>query len=747
MSGLTFSQWLAASLTLIAGSLSSLLSASADELHEVYRPDQVSQYAHQLYVEPHWIGASGTFWYLRESAQGRVYVLVEPDKREMSPLFDHAKLAEALTAYGGQDTAANTLELSDLSLSDEFKSIEFTWNDERFAYDLKSQALQTFESTVDQGDESAGRSPDGQWRAFHQDNNLFIENTATGDVRQLSTTGTASQPFAKAVMNPRSILRGAFDPKAADIRWSWDSRYIATYQIDLRGTTQLVMPYGEDTITYTYPRAMDEAVPQATIYVIDVKSGEIKKPNLPTVPVLYYGGPDIRWVTDDALMINSIERGYKSRTAYSFDVSSQKASKIIQETSDTFVNIYEGTKWVIYDWDQLLWTSDIDGYTHIYLADVKGGEKVKQVTRGNWRVAYPVDIVEDKNEIYFVGTGRREGVDPYYRALYRIKRYGSEPELLTPDEFDHAVYMSPNGDYIVDNISEVDRPTRSVLRRSRDGKIIMELGGADVSQLIERGYQPPEPFHVTLDDDRVLYGVIYRPVNFDEAKRYPVIEQVYTGPHTYNAAKSFSRGLTRTHAQSIANAGFIVLQLDAEGTEGRSRAFLEPAYKNLAEVGLESRIAAITALANVYPQIDLDRVGAFGFSAGGYDVVRMLTRRPGFYKVGVAASGNYDSRWDKADWNEQWLGTDDLAVYEDNSMLTSAGNLKGRLLLAHGLQDENVPVQATRALVEALNAAGKAEHFEVHYYPEGGHFLEQDESFVARRLSFFQTHLGAPVKR
>lgn len=713
----------------------------AKDLTKVYQPDQVGDYAHQLYVEPNWVGSSGQFWYARESAQGRVYVLVDPVEKALQPLFDHTKLATALKQYGLEDVESTSLALEALQIKSDFTVLEFSLQNTAFTYELKSGTLS---ERAEREPTPGGISPDGKWRAFLDGPNLSVEDLETGEVRPLTDDGTEAQPYATALMNPRHVLNGTYQADWADIRWSWNSRYIATYRMDLNGVTQLTMPNGDETIAYHYPRAMDENVPLATPIVFDLKTGERFTPNIAPLPVLYYGGPRLRWVDDNNLMVTSVKRGYKNRTVYSYDVSSQKLRTVLQENSDRFVNIYEGTNWVIYDWDRLLWLSDIDGHTHIYLADLEGGEQMRQITEGAWRVAQPIDIVEGENEIYFLASGRREGVNPYYRALYRIKRFGSEPELLTPDEHDHSVYMSPDGAYIVDNISRVDMPTRSVLRRSRDGKIIMELGGADISPLQALGHRFPEPFSLATSTGFEVHGVLYRPIDFDETKQYPLIEQIYTGPHTSNAARSFNQGLKRSHAQAVANAGFIVLQLDVEGTEGRSRAFLDPAYKNLAEVGLDTRIEVIEALAEAFPQIDLNRVGAFGFSAGGYDVVRLLTRRPDFYKVGVAASGNYDSRWDKADWNEQWLGIDDFSVYEASSMLTSAHRLQGRLLLAHGLQDENVPVQATRELVKALEAAEKHDLFEVDYYPTGGHFLETDPAFVTRRLDFFRTHLGGP---
>ena len=715
-----------------------ICAAETDDLSIMAQPDNVREYAFQLYVEPNWIGSSGAFWYLRETAEGRVYALVEPQKKSLRPLFDHAALASALSEYADRELDKTQLKLEKLTIAENFKTLGFVFGGKRFEFELEGASL----SAAQQGEQHAqGASGDGAWRVFTRDHNLFVERVSDGRVTRLTDDGTALSPYATPVVNPRHILEGSYRPDAADVSWSWDNSHFVTYQLELEGVSRFSMDGPDGEIAYHYPLSMDERVPMAKPVVFEAKSGKRIDIDIAPLPVLYYGAPGFHWVDDDEIMFVAVERGYKQRTAYNYDLSSRELRTIIHETSDTFVNIYEGTHWRIYDWDRLLWVSDIGGHTHLYLADMDGGEKVRQLTKGAWRVVRPVDIVEARDEIYFTASGRREGVDPYYRALYRIKRFGGEPELLTPDAADHSVYMSPNGDYFVDNISEVHRPTRSVLRRSRDGAVVMELGGADISRLEAAGYTPPERFKATLSSGLEIYGVLYRPAQFDESASYPVIEHVYTGPHTYNAAISFTRGLTGSHAQSVANAGFIVVQIDAEGTEGRSRAFLHHAYKNLAEVGLDSRIEVIKALAEAYPQMDISRVGAFGFSAGGYDVVRMLTRRPDFYRAGAASSGNYDSRWDKAVWNEQWLGVDDMNVYVENSMVASANRLTGWLLLSHGMQDENVPAASTKEMVAAFKRADKIDRVEVHYYPEGGHFLENDSVYLKRRIDFFRRHL------
>ena len=709
------------------------------DLSLIYRPDNVGDYAYQLYVQPNWIGADGVFWYLKETSEKTIYQFIDPNSGISRPLFDHQEMALALSSVSTEAISAARINLESLSVAEDHDVISFTFQNTEYDYTISTQELA---EKTDKENESQS-----EFLVTLKDHNLFVTNSESGEERWLTNDGTAERPYATPIVNPRSILEGNHDPSEADFTWSWDGDYIVTYQMELANISSFEMENEGDILQYAYPRSLDKSVPLATPVVFDVRNAEKKIIPVEPIPVLYYGAPYLTWVDDHEVLFTRVDRGYGARTVYNFDVSTNALNTVLTEESDSFVNIYDGTNWQIYDWDQLLWVSDLEGYSHISLTSLDGSGELKRLTGGDWRVVSIVNVDEEEGDIYFLGSGRQDGVDPYYRALYRVNKDGGDVEPLTEDKFDHSIFMSPNDAFFVDNISAVNQPTRSVVRQSSDGAIIMELGQADVSKFEQYGFVFPEPVKVMLDSGLDVYGVIYRPGNFDASKSYPVIEQVYTGPHTFNAAKSFNQGFKRSSAQSVANAGFIVLQIDAEGTEGRSRNFLEPAYKNLGDVGLDTRIEAIKKLAVRYPELDISRVGAFGFSAGGYDVVRMMTRRPGFYKVGVAASGNHDSRWDKAVWNEQWLGIDDPSVYDRNSNLAYADQLSGPLLLVHGKQDENVPYEATQILADAINDAGKGENLSVKYYPTGGHFLENKPEFHDLRIDFFKNHLGRPKKR
>ena len=336
------------------------------------------------------------------------------------------------------------------------------------------------------------------------------------------------------------------------------------------------------------------------------------------------------------------------------------------------------------------------------------------------------------------GVGRESDRNPYYRALYRVTLDGKQPGLLTPEPLDHEVEVSPDGKYFLDAMSSPTVPTRTLVRDARDGRIVTELARVDGSALFASGYTPPEPFTGLAADGKTrLYGMIWRPANFDPRARYPIIDAVYTGPTTTNVPTSWNGAVT-AGANSVAQLGAIVVTIDGTGTSRRGQAFRLPAWQNLGEVGLDDHIAMIRQMAARYPYIDATRVGVYGGSAGGYDAARFVLRRPEFFKVAVASSGNHDLRLDKAWWPEVSMGNPDEAVWERNSNMSVAKNLRGKLLLIHGDIDDNVPVTESMRLANALITAGR--DVDVVILPNTTHRVAQP--FFWRKLrDYFTRHL------
>jgi dipeptidyl aminopeptidase/acylaminoacyl peptidase len=363
----------------------------------------------------------------------------------------------------------------------------------------------------------------------------------------------------------------------------------------------------------------------------------------------------------------------------------------------------------------ILWTSERDGWNHIYLYSDKG-QVEDQVTNGPWVVRRIEYIDAQNHQVYFLASGREKNEDPYETHLYRIGFDGTGLRLLTPENANHSVSVSPDGRYFVDNYSRPNLPGESVLRRAGDGTQVRVLEKTDVTALLKTGWKDPEPFRGKADDGKTdLYGVIVRPSNFDPAKKYPIVEYVYTGPQGFFVPKTFGAAL---RLQSTAELGFVVVMVDGRGTTGRSRAFHEFSYHNMGNV-FGDHVAMIKQMAAKYPYMDLTRVGIYGTSAGGYGSAHALLSFPDFYKVCVSTSGDHDARLDKAWWNEQYQGYPMGKDYVEQSNDTIAGQLKGHLLLIHGDIDNNVNPVETMRLVDALMSANKT--FDMLFVPNMFH--------------------------
>ena len=392
---------------------------------------------------------------------------------------------------------------------------------------------------------------------------------------------------------------------------------------------------------------------------------------------------------------------------------------------------------VLGDGAEVLWSSERDGWNHLYLYDGATGEVKRRLTSGKWVVRDLARVDEESRAVYFTAGGREAGRDPYLRHLYRVGMDGGEVTLLTPENAEHAVDFSFSGRFFVDTYSRADTMPVSVLRRSDDGEVVMELEKADIERLLATGWKWPEPFKGKARDGQTdIYGIIWRPSNLDPSQKYPVVELIYAGPHGSFVPKTFRAYLNMS--QAIAELGFISVQIDGLGTNHRGKEFGDFSYENLGDGGIPDHIALMRQMAEEYPYIDLDRVGIWGGSAGGYGSTHAILMHPDFYKVAVSTSGNHDHRMDKASWNEMWMGfpLDDHYIQQSN--VTNAHRLEGKLFLAHGELDDNVPVSATLQVVDALIKANK--DFDLLIMPGRFHGLG-GPYFNRKRWDYFVEHL------
>ncbi|MDT9597365.1 S9 family peptidase [Sphingosinicella rhizophila] len=696
-------------------------------------------------VRPRWIGETSSFWYEKQTRDGRDYVLVDAVPGKTRPLFDHDALIGALAGATDKSIARADFQLAALRVDERTGRLHFRYRDKNWRYDPDARALTPDLDPAAQGEES----PDGAWRAVVRDGNLFVISTKDGSERQLTHDGSYDAPYATPPIDPKiMIAQGTQRPAVPPVlSWSPDSRRIATFRLNQEGARRLALvqstpPNGEQPrvfdYVYTLPGDTETALARGIFF--EVETGKRTDMDLAPEPVLYYFGPHYAWSADSkAVFARITERGYRKLELFRVDAASGVSTLLSEDRADTYLDTWSHF-WSYDDKaDRLYWTADQTGYFQLYAIDPRTGAR-RPLTSGDW-VVRGVAGTDKAGRALIVGTGRERGRDPYLRHLYAVSPKGGAPKLLTPEPLDHDVSVSPDGLYFVDNMSLIDRPTRSVLRRTSDGGIMMELGRADVSAYLAAGYILPEPFETLAADGKTpIYGAIFKPAGFDPAKSYPIIEEIYTGPHIAgNSPKSFEAAMTLRFINEHAQIGAIGVTVDGRGTAGRSRAFQQPAFQNLHAVGLDDHIAAIRAMAAKYPWMDADRVGVYGYSAGGYDVVRAMTERPDFYKVGLTGAGVQDNRLDKAWWNEQWMGSEMGPVWDANSNIHWASKLTGKLMIVHGELDENVPPANSLRLVDALMKANK--DFEFLIFPNAHHSVLVIPYFHRRSWDFFVREL------
>jgi dipeptidyl aminopeptidase/acylaminoacyl peptidase len=448
----------------------------------------------------------------------------------------------------------------------------------------------------------------------------------------------------------------------------------------------------------------------------------------------------LRWEADSSrftFVFN--QRGHQALRLIAVDVPSGKVSALVNEESKTFVH-YSGKFFLeqLPKTKELIWMSERDGWNHLYLYDAKSGQVKNQITRGNWVVRGVERVDAENRQIWFKASGLDAEQDPYYVHYCRIDFDGQNLVRLTRGDGTHTIEYSPDKNFLVDTFSRVDQPPVHELRRASDGSLVAELARGELSQLISKGWRAPERFTAKgRDGETDIYGIICRPSNFDPAKKYPVIEKIYAGPHSAFVPKSFKEW--QSNLQTYAELGFIVVQIDGMGTSHRSKAFHDVCWQNLADAGFPDRIKWLQAAAKHEPAMDLARVGIFGGSAGGQNALGALLQHGDFYKAAVADCGCHDNRMDKIWWNEQWMGYPIGKHYEEQSNVTLAKNLKGKLLLTVGELDTNVDPASTMQVVNALIKADK--DFDLLVVPGANHGIGESPYADRRRRDFFVRHL------
>ncbi|MFT3932260.1 MAG: prolyl oligopeptidase family serine peptidase [Chitinophagaceae bacterium] len=686
-----------------------------------------------------WFADSSGAWFVLQSKEGRTFKKLDAKKLKAEDWFDHVRLAKILSDSLKKEIKPADLPFYSAKYIDK-SHIEFTAEGKEYSLDLLSYNLTRKEKKTSNPMEE--KSPDGKWVAYSKDFNLFIKSTSTGEVKQLSHDGFKNYEYA-SYYGWGEIIEGENGerPKHFSIRWSPDSKYIGCYICDLRkGQKMYLLDWSIDTfykpklLSYYRGSPGDTDMVYMTPVFFNTTTGEeFRKDQFRNV-----NAAGFEWATQpgEAYIENHV-RGYQKVDLFLYNINTQQQDLLYSETSKTNIDNYDSRQ--IEGADKIIITSEKDGWKQLYLLNTKD-KSLQPITHGSFYVN-DILLVDKKNQlIYFTASGKEEGRNPYYQHFYKIKMDGTGLTLLTTENANHDITISPDGKYFTDNISTLDMAPRSVLRETAKGKILMELTHANLDDLFAMHYHFPEAFScIGRDGVTTIYGAIWKPSNFDSTKKYPVIDQTYTGPHTYMFPRNYVSGLARSN-HALAELGFIVVTVDGMGTANRSKAFHNVSYKNMGK-NLLDHVIAIQELGKRYNWIDTTRVGIFGHSAGGYDAGHAVLEYPDFYKVSVASSGDHDFRMEKDWWPEMYMGWPVDSTYNQVSNITMAPNLKGKLLIVHGGIDENVNPSATFKLAEALVKADKEFDMLIMPSQHHGYSTKYNNYFTKKKWNYFVENL------
>lgn len=707
-------------------------------------------------LNPVWLDGS-RFWYEDRTGAGRQWVLVDGALNTQRPLFDAARLAAALTAAADSAVDPVTLTLPALEVGRDLTWLQFqrgkTW---------MRCLLPSYSCTP--ADTSRLRlsheilSPDGKQVAFEQGGNLWIRSLETGVRRQLTTDGTPEHGYGvnRNVTNLVSAKRmGTRSP--AILRWSPDGKRIVVPRLDERGVAQLALvePKQGRPVLHTFPYAVvgDSIVPRLTYHVIDVATGSATAVDRPAHDgdVLLFtadtGWQRVRWSADGQrfwLLIGT--RAEKQYELFEVDAATGRARTVLTESRSTQVDLHPfigQTTWRPAGRD-LLWYSERDGWAHLYRMDGATGAVRNRVTEGPWMVSEVEYVDLEGGAVYFTGRGREPGRSPYHRYLYRAGLDGTGMTLLTPEDGDHAIHFAPAGRFFVDSYSALDTPPVTLVR-DRTGRPVREVARADLSRLVAAGWRPATSFVVKARDGVTdIHGAMFLPSTFDSTRSYPIVDYIYPGPQSGPlGGHAFSLGLAN-NGQAVAELGFVVVALDALGTPLRSKVFHDAYYGNMGDNGIADHVTAIRQLAARHAFIDAERVAIYGHSGGGYSSARAILMYPDFFKVAVSSAGNFDQRGYTYLWGEKYQGLlvkkpDGTDNYANQDVQSLASRLKGKLMLAYGELDDNVPPNLTLVLIDALQKANK--NFDLVVMPYGNHGFAGDPYFIRQQWDFLVRHL------
>jgi dipeptidyl aminopeptidase/acylaminoacyl peptidase len=709
--------------------------------------------------DPTWMD-DGRLWYRDAGPNGLTFMLVDPGKGTNAPAFDQSKLAAELNAAVQSGKLAisskapfdpRRLPIDDLKLEEGDRAVILTMGNQLIRCDLRET-----EGCRKAGDvlpETYDVSPDGKKAAFVRDDNLWVRDVASAQETQLTKDGVADYGYA-------TDNAGWTHSSKPILIWSPDSKKIATFQLDQRNVGRMYLvstTVGHPKLeSWHYPLAGDTEVAMIERVVLDLDSHKVVR--LKTPPdqhrsslcddVSCRGGTgwdDVQWSEDGShLAFVSTSRDHKQEWLRVADAATGEVRDVMRESVRTFFESgHDKVNWrYLPQSNEVLWFSERDNWGQMYLYDLTSGKLKNQITHDNGDVTQVLGVDEKARTIYFLAVGKETGRDPYFAALYRVNFDGTNLKMLTPEDADHDVTMSPDGRAFIDIASTPGTPQATVIRDD-GGKLLVEVAHEDISKVQSTGWKPLTPITVKARDGKTdLYGFLFKPTTLDPSKHYPIVDYVYPGPQTGSCG---GRGFTAAHRdmQALAELGFAVVCIDGMGTPLRSKSFHDALFGDLADNTIPDQVAGIKQLAARFPWIDADRVGIYGHSGGGAATAAAMFHFPDFFKVGISESGNHDNRVYEDDWAEKWIGLlkknpDGTTNYDSQANQNFAKNLKGHLLLMHGTMDDNVPPNNTLLVVDALIKANK--DFDLIMIPNAKHGYRSAAPYITRRRWDYFVH-------
>ncbi len=769
------------------------------ELHDRLSSDELERFVHSASVLPNWIHETDSLWYAWEDRDGRRFHLVVPEGPQKRLLFDHERMAALLSQELETFLEAHDLPIEDLEFSEDGRRIEFTAEEVKFEYDLDTATLENLGEVEEEEEEREWRdwAPDSTAYVYAEEHDLYFVEIVDGveqEAVRLTTDGEEDYSFGSREVDEEEE-KEEVDPTEYRVRpranWSEDSRAFSVTRSDRRHVAKLYLvdvlaeprPELEE---YRYSMPGEENVPQPELHAFDRDRVELQELDVERYKDQHL--LNIHWTNGGSEHLRLVRR-IRSRRALELievEVATNGVRPLVTESFEAGKALHQQPHYLEEDNSgDFLWYSRRTGWAHYYRYD-HDGNLLNAVTRGTWNVENIEEIDEEDGRIWFTAVGREEGENVYYRHLYRVNPDGSGLTLLDPGHAHHESSLSPSRRLVLTNSSRVDAAPRSVLHDG-GGRVVLELEEMDLSELEELGWRMPETFTVKAADGVTdIYGNMWKPFDFEPDRSYPIIAQVYPGPQTEQVRRDFT---ATTFHQDLAQLGFIVIQIGNRGGDPRrSAAYHSFGYFNLRDYGLGDKKAGIQELANRHPWIDIERVGIYGGSGGGFMTAAALLVPPynEFFKVGISARGNHDNNVYNQSWSERHHGLEVTCVPPEAADAAEEGegeggaegsgrrkarvvanemycdpdedvefdihipanhevaeNLKGRLLILHGDMDNNVHHAGTMRLVRELIRHNK--RFDFMMFPgmrHGEGTVPGDQEYLARlRQEYFAEHL------